>query len=60
MKWDQLAQKVPWVRLVVLAMLVLPVLLVILVFLDQLEPQAQQALRDLVQRLLAKFRLASG
>jgi hypothetical protein len=52
----QLAQKVPWVRLVVLAMLVLPVLLVVLAYLDQLDPQAQQVLRDLLRRLLpARF-----
>lgn len=54
MTWErlvQLAQRVPWVRLVVLAMLVLPVLLVILAYLDQLDPKAQQVLRELLERL---------
>ena len=55
MTWEQLvklAQRVPWVRLVVVVMLVLPVVLVILAYLDQLDPKAQQALRDLLRRLL--------
>jgi hypothetical protein len=59
-QWVQLARKVPWVRLVVLAMLVLPVVLVILAYLDSLDPQAQQVLRDFLRRLLPARWLPPG
>ena len=56
----QLAQRVPWVRLVVVVMLVLPVVLVILAYLDQLDPQAQQVLRDLLHRLCPSCKTLGG
>ena len=51
----QLARKVPWVRVVIVVMLVLPVLLVILAYLDQLDPKAQQVLRNFLQRLFPRL-----
>lgn len=57
-RWERLVNRVlqvPWVKLAIVVMLVLPVLLVILAFLDQLDPQAQQVLRNFLAHLFPRL-----